>query len=99
MRKLIRSWWRWVVNPYPMPGQIWDLDGIGHVTVHQVPEYYGNGPGWTGPVECEGPRGEAISIEMDSFRSYGKMLSLETQPPDRLGRPVLRLLRHNKKDK
>ncbi len=78
MWELIRSWWRWVASPYPMPGQIWDLDGIGHVTVHEVPKYDIRDPGWAGLVICEGPQGKTVAFKMSSFRSYGKRLSPRT---------------------
>ena len=39
MRQALLRWWRWLVNPMPLVGQVWDLDGVGLVQVTSVDQY------------------------------------------------------------
>lgn len=66
----LRSWWRWWFNPQPMLTQVWDIDGIGLVTIRFV---HGSGQ-----LTCEASNGEQLMLEVGDVRSYGILHAPQT---------------------
>ena len=84
---MIKRWWRWLTNPNPMVGQVWDVDGVGLFRVVKIttrfPRFlrwlFSLGDGTEVPEGVEGvpvAGGDALRWPLRDFRSQAVLRPL-----------------------
>lgn len=65
----VRSWWRLAFNPEPLANQVWRVEGVGIVTVHETRDY---------TVVCTRSNGEPWAASISLLRTYGALCQPRT---------------------
>lgn len=76
MIEILNRWWLWFTNPTPVPGQHWDLLGVGTVRIVEVDVFPVFRLGWL-DYECNRCLHRRVSI--GCFLSLAELIVPETQ--------------------